>query len=154
MAYVWNTFPDTVASVVGGHSTSAASDFSAGKQIVIPTIQGLFQASLDDMETRPVGRLQAIMDLTLPAGSTWATVSNSACLVVGTTVTAAGTTVADINCTTITLSQPPAAGSTGNVSGARFSVLGDTQTPGRIGGDASYSGLSNKNSRRRSRETQ
>ncbi|MGG3814025.1 hypothetical protein ABEV34_20610 [Methylorubrum rhodesianum] len=147
-AYLWNTFPDTVASVVGGRGMSAASDFSAGKQIVIPTMQGLMQAGLDDMGSSPAGRLQTITDLTLTAGSTTATVFNSTRLAIGMTVIAtgisAGTTITDINGTTITLSQAAAAGSTGTVSGARFSALGDAQTPGQIGGDA-LTGLSNKN---------
>lgn len=147
-AYLWNTFPDTVASVVGGRGTSAASDFSAGKQIVIPTMQGLIQAGLDDMGSSPAGRLQTITDLTLTAGSATATVFNSARLAIGMTVIAtgisAGTTITDINGTTITLSQAASAGSTGTVSGARFSALGDAQLPGQIGGDA-LTGLSNKN---------
>ncbi|AMB47846.1 hypothetical protein [Methylobacterium sp. AMS5] len=147
-AYLWNTFPDTVASVVGGRGTSASGDFSAGKQIVIPTMQGLMQAGLDDMGSSPAGRLQTITDLTLSAGSTTATVFNSSRLAIGMTVIAtgisAGTTITDINGTTITLSQAAATGSTGTVSGARFSGLGDAQTPGQIGGDALTS-LSNKN---------
>ncbi len=147
-AYLWNTFPDTVASVVGGRGTSASSDFSAGKQIVIPTMQGLIQAGLDDMGSSPAGRLQTITDLTLSAGSTTATVFSSARLAIGMTVTAtgisAGTTITDISGTTITLSQAAAAGSTGTVSGARFSALGDAQMPGQIGGDA-FTGLTNKN---------
>lgn len=147
-AYLWNTFPDTVASVVGGRGTSAASDFSAGKQIVIPTMQGLLQAGLDDMGSSPAGRLQTITDMTLTAGSTTATVMNSARLSIGMSVIApgisAGTTIADISGTTITLSQAAAAGSTGTVSGARFSALGDAQAPGQIGGDA-LTGLSNRN---------
>ncbi|QDI83144.1 hypothetical protein E8E01_23395 [Methylorubrum populi] len=147
-AYLWNTFPDAVASVVGGRGTSAASDFSAGKQIVIPTMQGLLQAGLDDMGSSPAGRLQTITDMTLTAGSTAATVLNSSRLAIGMTVIAPGislgTTITDINGTTIALSQPAAAGSTGTVSGARFSALGDAQTPGQIGGDA-LTGLSNRN---------
>lgn len=147
-AYLWNTFPDTVASVVGGRGTSAASDFSAGKQIVIPTMQGLLPSGLDDMGSSPAGRLQTITDMTLTAGSTTATVMNSSRLAIGMTVIAPGislgTTIADINGTTITLSQAAAAGSTGTVSGARFSALGDAQTPGQIGGDA-LTGLSNRN---------
>lgn len=147
-AYLWNTFPEAVASVVGGRGTSAASDFSAGKQIVIPTMQGLLQAGLDDMGSSPAGRLQTIADLTLTAGSATATVSSAARLAIGMTVIAsgisAGTTITDINGTTITLSQPAAAGSTGTVSGARFSALGDAQSAGQIGGDA-FTSLSNKN---------
>ncbi|GJE75889.1 hypothetical protein [Methylorubrum suomiense] len=147
-AYLWNTFPDTVASVVGGRGTSAASDFAAGKQIVIPTMQGLVQAGLDDMGSSPAGRLQTITDLTLTAGSTTATVASASRLAIGMTVTAdgisSGTTVTDIAGTTITLSQPAAAGSTGTVSGARFSLLGDAQATAQVGGDA-LSSLTNRN---------
>lgn len=147
-AYLWNTFPETIASVVGGRGTSATSDFAAGKQIVIPTMQGIMQGGLDDMGSNPAGRFQTITGLTLTAGSTTATVSSASRLAIGMTVIAAGisagTTITDINGTTITLSQAAAAGSTGTVAAARFSALGDAQAPGQIGGDA-LTGLSNKN---------
>ena len=47
----------------------------------------------------------------------------------------AGTTVADVTGTTITLSQPAASGSTGTVVG-RFSYVGDAQAPAGVGGTA------------------
>ncbi|TFZ59300.1 hypothetical protein E4V01_07540 [Methylorubrum sp. Q1] len=147
-AYLWNTFPDTVASVVGGRGTSASGDFSAGKQIVIPTMQGLLAGGLDDMGSSPAGRLQTITGLTLTAGSTTAAAFSANRLAIGMTVIApgisAGTTITDINGNILTLSQPAAAGSSGNVIGVRFSALGDAQAPGQIGGDSLIS-LSNKN---------
>jgi hypothetical protein len=137
-AFLWSTFPDTIASVVGGRGVSAAADFSAGKQITIPTMQGLTAAGLDDMGSSPAGRMQTIADLTLTAGSTTATVDTAARLVIGMTVIAtgisAGTTISAISGNTVTLSQAAAAGSTGTVS-ARFSLIGDAQNPGQVGGD-------------------
>lgn len=34
--YSRNTFPDSIASVVGGHGVSASKDFSSGRQITSP----------------------------------------------------------------------------------------------------------------------
>jgi len=136
--FLWTTFADGIASVVGGRGTSAAADFSAGKQITIPTMQGLTAAGLDDMGSSPAGRMQTIANLTLSAGSTTATVDDASRLVIGMSVIAtgisAGTGITEISGNTITLSQAAAAGSTGTVS-ARFSLIGDAQNPGQMGGD-------------------
>jgi hypothetical protein len=136
--FLWTTFADTIASVVGGRGASAAADFSAGKQITIPTMQGLTAAGLDDMGSSPAGRMQTITNITLTAGSTTATVADSSRLIRGMVVIAtgisAGTVVTGISGATITLSQPAAAGSTGTVQG-RFSFMGDAQNPGQAGGD-------------------
>lgn len=138
-SYLWNTFPEAVASVVGGRGTSAASDFAAGKQIVIPTMQGLLQGGLDDMGSSPSGRLQTITAMALEAGSTSASVASAAGIVLGMAVIAdglsVGTIVTDITGQTIRLSQPASAGSSGTVQ-ARFSIMGDAQSPGAIGGEA------------------
>lgn len=142
--FLWTTFGEGIASVVGGRGTSAAADFSAGKQITIPTMQGLTAAGLDDMGSSPAGRMQTIANLTLTAGSTAATVDNASRLVIGMAVIAtgisAGTTIYEISGNAITLSQAAAAGSTGTVS-ARFSLIGDAQNPGQVGGDT-ITGLS------------
>lgn len=144
---LWNAFPDTIASVVGGRGTSATADFAAGKRITVPTMQGLVAGGLDDMGSSPAGRLQTIADLTLTAGSATATVASAARLAIGMTVIAtgvsAGTVIADIAGTTLTLSQPAAAGSSGTVP-ARFSVIGDAQAPGQAGGD-SIAGIATRN---------
>ena len=136
--FLWTTFPDVIASVVGGRGASATSDFSAGKQITIPSMQGFVAAGLDDMGSSPAGRMQTITNLALTAGSTTAQVADASRLVRGMAVTApgisAGTTIAAISGETITLSQAAAAGSTGTVSG-RFSLIGDAQVPGVAGGD-------------------
>jgi len=136
--FLWTTFPDVIASVVGGRGASAASDFSAGKQITIPSMQGFVAAGLDDMGSSPAGRMQTVTNLALTAGSTTAQVADASRLVRGMAVTAtgisAGTVIAAISGTTITLSQAAAAGSTGTVVG-RFSLIGDAQVPGVAGGD-------------------
>ncbi|MFC6790563.1 hypothetical protein ACFQE0_13700 [Methylobacterium komagatae] len=142
--FLWTTFAEGIVSVVGGRGTSAAADFSAGKQITIPTMQGLTAAGLDDMGSSPAGRMQTITNLALTAGSTTAQVADASRLVAGMQVTATGvslgTIILDITGTTIILSQAAAAGSTGTVSG-RFSLIGDAQNPGQMGGDT-ITGLS------------
>ncbi|MFK5596802.1 hypothetical protein ACFZ8E_07330 [Methylobacterium sp. HMF5984] len=136
--YLWSTFGDGIASVIGGRGTSAADDFAAGKQIAVPTMQGFVAGGLDDMGSSPTNRLQVTTDITLTDGSTAAQVVDPGRLALGMFVTAvglsSGTRVLAINGTSITLSQVAAAGSTGTVS-ARFSAFGDAQSPGATGGD-------------------
>lgn len=136
--FLWTTFSDAIVSVVGGRGTSAASDFSAGKQITLPTMQGLTAPGRDDMGSSPAGRIQTVMPMALTAGSTTAQVADASRLVIGMTVTApgisAGTIIAGMYGTQITLSQAAAARSTGTVVG-RFSLIGDAQNPGQQGGD-------------------
>lgn len=142
--FLWTTFGDSIASVIGGRGQSAATDFSAGKQITIPTMQGLTAAGLDDMGSSPAGRMQTITALGLTAGSTLAQVADASRLVAGMVVTAIGvsanTVISAITSGGIILSQPAAAGSTGTVT-ARFSLIGDAQNPGQMGGDV-ITGLS------------
>ncbi len=142
--FLWTTFSEEIASVVGGRGTSAAADFSAGKQITIPTMQGLSAAGLDDMGSSPAGRMQTITSLALTAGSTVAQVGDASRLVSGMRVIAPGISVGTyilyIAGRTIYLTQAAAAGSTGTVSG-RFSLVGDAQNPGQLGGDT-ITGLS------------
>ena len=137
--FLWTTFADSIASVVGGRGVTAAADFSAGKQITIPTMQGFVAGGLDDMGSSPAGRLQTITDLTLTAGVATATVASSVRIIPGMTVTAtgisAGTYILAVAGNVITMSQPAAAGSTGTVQG-RFSLMGDAQVPGQPGGDS------------------
>ena len=136
--WLWSTFPDAIASVVGGRGTTAAGDFSAGKAITVPTMQGLVAGGLDDMGSSAAGRLQTIVDLALVEGSLQASVADASRLSIGMTVTApglsAGTIIQSITGNGLTLSQPASAGSTGSVSG-RFSTIGDAQMPGQAGGD-------------------
>ncbi|KQU17734.1 hypothetical protein ASG63_09605 [Methylobacterium sp. Leaf94] len=136
--YLWNTFPDAVASVIGGRGVSAIEDFAAGRQIMVPTMQGLIAGGLDDMGSNPADRLQTSVQLTLAAGSATATVSRAERIGRDMTILAdgvpAGTTVVAKSGSTITMSAPAAVGTTGTVS-ARFSYFPDAQTPGGIGGD-------------------
>lgn len=135
--YLWSTFGEDIASVIGGRGVTALGDFAAGKAITVPSMQGLGAAGLDDMGSSPVNRLQWTTNLALTAGSTAAQVVNPSGIVLGSFVTApgvsAGTIVIDINGGNIVLSQPAASGSTGTVSG-RFSRFGDAQMPGAFGG--------------------
>ncbi|POR42573.1 hypothetical protein [Methylobacterium sp. V23] len=136
--YLWNTFPDAIASVIGGRGVSATEDFSASRQIVIPTMQGFVAGGLDDMGSTPANRLQVSGQLTLTAGSAVATVDNFGRVGLDMIIQAdgvpAGTTVIGRSGGTITMSAPAGAGTTGTVS-ARFSYFPDAQVPGQIGGD-------------------
>jgi len=88
--YLWNTFPDAVASVIGGRGVSAAEDFSAGRQIMIPTMQGLVAGGLDDMGSTPANRLQISAQLAFTAGSAAATVNDRSRIGFGMTIRADG----------------------------------------------------------------
>lgn len=145
--YLWSTFGDAIASVIGGRGTSAEGDFSAGKQISTPSMQGLVAAGVDDMGSSAANRLQVTTDLALTAGSTAAQVADGTRIARGMAVmgpgVSANTFVAGRTGNAITLSQPAAAGSTGTVVG-RFSAIGDAQAPGAIGSDC-VAGLGNDN---------
>ncbi|WP_156653350.1 hypothetical protein [Methylobacterium sp. Leaf111] len=136
--YLWNTFPDAVASVVGGRGVSASEDFSSGRQIMIPTMQGLVAAGLDDMGSTPANRLQVSAQLTLTSNSATATVDDGGRIGLGMAIQAdgvpAGTVVIGNSGGTITMSAPAGAGTTGTVA-ARFSYFLDAQAPAGFGGD-------------------
>lgn len=136
--YLWNTFPDAVASVIGGRGVSANEDFSSGRQIMIPTMQGLVAAGLDDMGSTPANRLQVSAQLTLTANSATATVDSGDRIGLDMTIVAdgvpIGTRVIGRTGNTIAMSAPAGAGTTGTVS-ARFSYFSDAQAPGGTGGD-------------------
>lgn len=136
--YLWNTFGDGVAPVTGGRGQTAADDFTAGKPIAVPTMQGLIQVGLDDMGSSAANRLQVSVDLTLTAGLTTATVSDGTRITRRMAISAAGVpagaTVVSRDGNTITMSNPANPGSSGTVA-ARFSPYGDAQVPGQIGGD-------------------
>jgi len=48
-SYLWNSLTDTIAPVSGGRGASAASDFAANKNIILPNAQGSVFIGLDDM---------------------------------------------------------------------------------------------------------
>lgn len=134
--YLWQSFGDDIASVVGGRGLSALADFNAGKQITLPTMQGIVAAGLDDMGSSAAGILQVVQTLHLTAGSAQAQVADASKLSIGMLVFAtgvsAGTSITDIAGNFITLSVAAAAGSTGDTIG-RFGQL-DAQRPGAAGG--------------------
>lgn len=135
--YLWNSFGDGVATVSGGRGISGDSDFAAGKTITLPSMRGAVAAGLDDMGAGPAQRLQTLTSIGLNGGSQQALVGNATGLAIGMSVIAQGvspgTRIADMDGTSITLSQP--ATSTGTVI-ARFSALSDAQLPGQDGGSA------------------
>lgn len=135
--YLWQNFVDGAVPVIGGRGLSASADFAAGKQITVPTMRGLGMVGVDDMGSTPAQVIQVIVPITLNAGSTTATVVSSERLAVDMTITAPGvpanTTIVGINGTTITMSQPAGAGSTGTVT-ARISIFYDAQMAGTVGG--------------------
>lgn len=136
-AYLFSTFADDLAPVVGGRGASAAADFAAGKRITVPSMRGLLQGGTDSMGVGAAGRIQTIASLDLTAGSSVASVSSPDRIVPGMLIYApgvnAGTTVVSLSGMTLTMSGAAAAGSTGTVT-ARFALF-DAERPGSVGGD-------------------
>lgn len=126
------------APVLGGRGANAEADFLANKTIVVPTMQGLIAGGVDDMGTAALNRLQVSTTITTTANSAAASVASAINLVIGMAIVSlnvpAGTTVSDINGSNITLSGPASAGGSGLP--ARFSMFGDAQRIGSIGGIA------------------
>lgn len=138
--YLWQNFGDAIAPVIGGRGISAASDFAAGKQIVVPSMRGIVAAGLDDMGSTPANMIQVSVNLDMVAGQTQASVADGSRLAIGMAINAPGvpanTLVHGINGNVITMSNPAGAGSTGTVIG-RFSIFPDAQVPGALGGKLS-----------------
>jgi len=126
------------APVTGGRGTSAEADFNASKMIGVPTMQGLIAGGVDDMGTAVANRIQVSTTITTTANSTAATVASPINLVIGMGIVSlnvlAGTTITDISGSGITLSNPASGGGSGLP--ARFSMFGDAQAIGSIGGIA------------------
>ncbi len=133
-SYLWAWLPDSIAPVSTGRGLSAAADFAANKTIVIPTMQGIIAAGVDDMGTTAAGKIQAVTTCTPPGGSGVIPVTSAAGIAVGQYVwingLAAGT-VSSISGTNITISTSPAAG-----VGVewRSSFFSDAQLPGALAG--------------------
>lgn len=136
-SYLFTTFADDLAPVVGGRGASAAADFAAGKRITVPSMRGLLPGGLDSMGVGAAGMIQTVASLNLTAGSSTATVSSPDRIVPGMLIYApgvnAGTTAVSLVGTTLTMSGPAAAGSSGTVT-ARFALF-DAERPGSVGGD-------------------
>ncbi|MEN3208651.1 hypothetical protein PUR23_01215 [Methylorubrum populi] len=136
-SYLFTTFADDLAPVIGGRGASASADFAAGKRITVPSMRGLLQGGLDSMGVGSAGTIQTIASLDLTAGSATATVTTPDRIVPGMLIFAsgvnAGTTVVSLSGTTLTMSGAAAAGSTGTVT-ARFALF-DAERPGSVGGD-------------------
>ncbi|OAH17557.1 hypothetical protein AX289_31335 [Methylorubrum populi] len=136
-SYLFTTFADDLAPVIGGRGASAAADFASGKRITVPSMRGLLQGGLDSMGAGAAGALQTITALTLTAGSSTASVAVPDRIVPGMQIFApgvnAGTTVVSLVGNMLTMSAAAAAGSTGSVV-ARFALF-DVERPGSVGGD-------------------
>lgn len=137
-SYLWNNCSDAVAPVSGGRGATAVADFAANKTITIPTMQGIVAGGLDDMGGTTANRIQVSTTISTTNGSTAATVASASGLVLGMRIVSAniqaGTTIAAISGTSITLS----IGATATASGAaaRFSMFSDAQVVGATGGVA------------------
>ncbi|MDE4910367.1 hypothetical protein PQI07_06580 [Methylobacterium sp. 092160098-2] len=142
--YLWNSFPDSIAPVVGGRGSTAGGDFEAGRQITLPDMRGTVQAGLDDMGASASLRLQVAVALQISAGSNDASVAAPDGLAIGMGVygdgVAKGSTILDIEGTSVTLSVP--ATLSGTVI-ARFGAM-DAQQPGASGGKQEQT-LENRN---------
>lgn len=136
--YLHTNVSNAQAPVAGGRGASAEADFLANKTIVVPTMAGLIAGGVDDMGAAALNRLQVSTTITTTANSTAASVASAINLVIGMGVVSlnvpAGTTISDINGSAITLSAPASAGGAGLP--ARFSMFGDAQAIGSVGGIA------------------
>jgi hypothetical protein len=137
-SFLWNGLPNSIAAVSGGRGVSAPADFTANKTIVIPSMQGLVAAGVDDMGATAAGKIQAITTCS-PNGSTGVVpVTSAANIAVGQYAiingVAAGQVTA-ISGTNVTVSVTPAAGS--GVSW-RSSFFTDAQ---QIGAAAGFQGF-------------
>jgi hypothetical protein len=137
--FLWTYCDNTVAPVSGGRGTTAEADFAANKTITVPTMAGYLRGGLDDMGNGPVNRLQRSTTISTTNLSTTATVASASGLTLNMKVLSAnvpaGTTITNITGTTITLSANATATASGTA--ARFSMFGDAQQVGSVGGSDS-----------------
>jgi hypothetical protein len=138
--YLWTNFSDALAPVSGGRGASAAADFAANKTITIPTMQGYGPAGLDDMGNSAANVAQRSTTISTTNGSPTTTVLSSSGLGIGMVVVSAnvpaGTTVTNVNGTTVTLSANASATASGTA--VRFSYYSDAQAAGAIGGKVNH----------------
>lgn len=136
--YLHTNVSNAQAPVAGGRGASAEADFLANKTIVVPTMAGLIAGGVDDMGAAALNRLQVSTTITTTANSTAASVASAINLVIGMGVVSLnvppGTTISDINGSAITLSAQASGGGAGLP--ARFSMFGDAQAIGSVGGIA------------------
>lgn len=138
--YLWNNVADRYAPVSGGRGSTAAADWQANKPLALPDARGKALFGLDDMGNSAAGLIQVSTTIDTTDGSTSATVASATGLALGMEIVAdnipAGTTIAGISGTTITLSANATATASGTA--VRFSFLGDAQEPGSTGGAQSH----------------
>lgn len=144
---LWADFSDAnlpVLTSAGGASTrgsSAAVDWAANKRISVPDKRGRVSVGKDDMGGTAANRAQLTMSLTVSSPSSTGTVASTVGLCVGMTITNAalvpvGTTITAITgATTFSMSNPASAITT---QSARFSMIGDAQALGSVGGEQSH----------------
>jgi hypothetical protein len=140
--FLWNGFTQPASSSFGafvsaGRGANAAADFAAGKTITLFDARGRVMVGSDTMGAAAANVTQITSaTISTTSGSVTATVSSASSLAIGMFVESAnitaGTTIADISGTTITLS----AVATGTASGtaARFSFFRDAQIVGNTAG--------------------
>jgi len=59
-SYLWNNLTDAIAPVSSGRGASAASDYAANKNIVLPDARGNVMIGLDDMGNSAAGRFAGL----------------------------------------------------------------------------------------------
>jgi hypothetical protein len=131
---LWVYLPNAIAAVSGGRGVSAPADFAANKTIVIPTMQGILAAGVDDMGTTAGGFIQAITTCSPTGASNIVPVASAAFISVGQSViinSVAIGTVTAINGLNVTCSAIPLAGI--GVSW-RSSIFSDAQQVGAEAG--------------------
>ncbi len=77
-AFLWNNVSDTYASVSGGRGASSATDWSANKTIVVPTMRGRSPVGMDEMGNIAAGVLVGVTDPGETGGETSFTIPEGA----------------------------------------------------------------------------
>ncbi len=77
-AFLWNNVSDTYAAVSGGRGASSATDWSANKTIVVPTMRGRSPVGMDEMGNIAAGILVGVTDPGETGGETSFTIPEGA----------------------------------------------------------------------------
>lgn len=141
-AGIWADYDNTdapifdSAGVASTRGANAAADFAAHKALTVPSPAGCTVFAKDNLGGVTKNILQVSTTITTTSGSPTATVASSAGLYEGmyivSTNVSAGTTIASISGTTLTLSGN--ASGTASGTAARFSPMKDAQKLGSTGG--------------------
>lgn len=143
---LWNDYANAqlpIQDSAGSASTrgaNAAADYAANKRLPLPNLSGRSFIGRDNMSGTAANISQKSTTITTTSGSPTATVASATGLAIGMYIVSAnvpaGTTIAGISGTTITMSGNASASASGTA--ARFSPLTDAQAIGATGGSLTH----------------